>query len=234
MSGIYLEAGIGRPEMFTRVFSGFSVDPFLRAANDVSLRARLGLAEDAFVIGNIARLAPLKGHEDLFAAFDALLPDCPGARLLLIGDGPLRDRLEKRAREMGLTDKITFTGLVPPAAVPDYVGIMDCLAHLSFREALSRALPQALAAGKPVVSYDFDGADEICIDQKTGFLVHSGDFSTVARRLLQLSRDADLREKLGREGQEFVQRNFRAEDMVEKISELYARLVSQLRASPGQ
>src|SRR5437016_5235080 len=67
MTRIYLAKGIGRPEMYARVFSGFRVEPFLSAINDVALRSGLGLEQDAFVIGKIARLARLKGHEDLFA-----------------------------------------------------------------------------------------------------------------------------------------------------------------------
>ena len=224
MTRLYLAAGIGRPEMYTRIFSGFPVDPFLNAVNDPALRSRLGLAPDAFVIGNISRLAPLKGHEDLFTAFEALLPQCPKARLLLVGDGRLRTQLEARAQSPGLAGKVVFTGLVPPGEVPRHVGIMDCLAHLSAREALSRALPQALAAGKPVVAYDFDGADEICLENETGFLVHTGDIGTVTRRLFRLARDLPLRERLGRQGQQFVHENFAVEAMVDKLYTLYLKL----------
>jgi glycosyltransferase involved in cell wall biosynthesis len=227
MTRLYLAAGIGRPEMFTRIFSGFPVEPFANAAHDPALRSQLGLAPDAFVIGKIARLAPLKGHEDLFAAFQKLLPQFPRARLLLVGDGRLRTQLEARARTLGLADKVVFTGLVPPGEVPRYVGIMDCLAHLSAREALSRALPQALAAGKPVVSYDFDGADEVCLEDETGFLVHTGDTATVTQRLLQLANDAPLRERLGRRGQQFVRENFAVELMVDTIYNLYLKLAAK-------
>ena len=227
MTRLYLAAGIGRPEMFTRIFSGFPVEPFANAANDPALRSQLGLAPDAFVIGKIARLAPLKGHEDLLAAFQKLLPQFPRARLLLVGDGRLRTQLEARARTLGLADKAVFTGLVPPGEVPRYVGIMDCLAHLSAREALSRALPQALAAGKPVVSYDFDGADEICLDGETGFLVRTGDTATVTQRLLQLANDAPLRERLGRRGQQFVRENFAVEQMVDNLYHLYLKLAAK-------
>jgi len=226
MTRLYLAAGIGRPEMFTRIFSGFPVEPFANAANDPALRSRLGLAPDAFVIGKIARLAPLKGHEDLFTAFQELLPQLPRACLLLVGDGRLRTQLEARARTLGLADKVVFTGLVPPGEVPRYVGIMDCLAHLSAREALSRALPQALAAGKPVVSYDFDGADEICLDGETGFLVRTGDTATVTQRLLQLANDAPLRERLGRRGRQFVRENFAVEQMVDNLYHLYLKLAA--------
>jgi glycosyltransferase involved in cell wall biosynthesis len=228
MTRLYLAAGIGRPEMFTRIFSGFPVEPFANAANDPALRSQLGLAPAAFVIGKIARLAPLKGHEDLFAAFQKLLPQFPRARLLLVGDGRLRTQLEARARTLGLADKVVFTGLVPPGEVPRYVGIMDCLAHLSAREALSRALPQALAAGKPVVSYDFDGADEICLDGETGFLVRTGDTATVTQRLLQLANDAPLRERLGRRGQQFVRENFAVEQMVDSLYALYLKLAAEV------
>ena len=104
---------------------------------------------------------------------------------------------------------------------------MDCLAHLSSREALSRALPQALAAGKPVVAYDFDGADEICRDGQTGFLVPKGDTAMVARRLLELANDAALRERLGRSGTGFVRENFDVEQMVDTIYNLYLKLAAE-------
>src|SRR6266850_2302486 len=69
MTRRYLAAGIGRPEMYTRILSGFRIEPFVEARNDLKVRAELGLPEDAFVIGKIGRLAQLKGHEDLFKAF---------------------------------------------------------------------------------------------------------------------------------------------------------------------
>jgi len=213
--------------MFTRIFSGFQLEPFLDAKNDLALREKLGISANAFVIGKIARLFKLKGHDDLLAAFQKILPQIPRARLLLVGDGSLRPYLENRVREMNLTDKIIFTGLVPPNEVPRCVGIMDCLAHLSSREALSRALPQALAAAKPVVAYDFDGADEICLTGETGFLVRTGDVATVAQKLLQLANDPVLREKLGRSGSDFVRENFSVGQMVDSIYNLYLKLAAE-------
>jgi glycosyltransferase involved in cell wall biosynthesis len=227
MTRIYLAAGIGRPEMFTRIFSGFKLQPFLNATNDLALRKKLGIPAGAFVIGKIARLFKLKGHEDLLLAFQSALPQCPRARLLLVGDGSLRSHLENRARKLGVAEKVVFTGLVPPNEVARYIGIMDCLAHLSSREALSRALPQALAAGKPVVSYDFDGADEICLDGETGFLVRTGDTAAVTQRLLQLANDAPLREQFGRRGRQLVRENFAVEQMVDNLYHLYLKLAAE-------
>jgi glycosyltransferase involved in cell wall biosynthesis len=231
MTRVYLAAGIGTPDMFTRILSGFDLKPYAHLANDPALRARLGISEDAFVIGKLARLSPLKGHEDLFTAFQMLLPGCPHAHLLLIGDGTLRPRFERQLQTLGLADKVSFTGLLPPDEVPRYLGVLDCLAHLSYREALSRALPQALAAGRPIVAYDFDGADEICVEGQTGFLIRTGDVTTVALRLRQLAADAGLRRRLGAAGREFVLQNFSVERLVEEQYQLYMRLTSGVAAS---
>ncbi|HEY4415238.1 MAG TPA: glycosyltransferase family 4 protein [Verrucomicrobiae bacterium] len=226
MTRLYLAAGIGKPEMFTRIFSGFNLEPFLKAMNDLALRKQLGLPADAFVIGKIGRIFKLKGHADLLTAFAKILPQIPQARLLFVGDGSLRGEIEGQVRALGIEGKVAFTGLVPPAEVARYVGIMDCLAHLSYREALSRALPQALAAGKPVVAYDFDGADEVCLENKTGFLVRTGDTETAARRLLQLANQPELREQFGRCGQVFVRENFPIEKMVADQYHIYLKLAA--------
>jgi len=227
MTKLYLAAGIGRPEMFTRIFSGFDLQPFLNATNDLTLRQQLGLEENHFVIGKVSRIFKLKGHADLLKAFAKILPQVPNARLLFVGDGSLRGEVEKQARELNVRDKIVFTGLVAPYEVARHVGIMDCLAHLSYREALSRALPQALAAGKPVIAYDFDGADEICLENETGFLIRTGDIETAAQKILQLARDAALRKKFGERGQQFVSENFSVEKMVADQYAVYQNLAAK-------
>jgi glycosyltransferase involved in cell wall biosynthesis len=227
MTRLYLAAGIGRPEMFTRIFSGFDLKPFLNATNDPVLRQKLGLDESHFVIGKIGRIFKLKGHADLVTAFAKILRQIPQARLLFVGDGSLRGEIENQIRALGLGDKVIFTGLVAPNEVARYVGIMDCLAHLSYREALSRALPQALAAGKPVVAYDFDGADEVCLENETGFVVHTGDTNAAAEKLMQLANDATLRQKLGRCGTQFVRENFSVEKMVADQYTVYQKLAAQ-------
>ena len=227
MTKLYLAAGIGKPEMFTRIFSGFNLEPFLNATNDLALRKKLGLDESHFVIGKVARIFKLKGHADLLAAFAKIVPQVPNARLLFVGDGSLRGEMENLTRALGLTDKVVFAGLVPPGEVARHVSIMDCLAHFSYREALSRALPQALAAGKPVVAYDFDGADEVCLENKTGFIVRTGDTATAAEKLLQLAKDAGLRERLGQCGSQFVRENFSVEKMVVDQYTVYQQLAAQ-------
>ena len=220
----YLAAGIGRPEQYTKIFSGFPLAPFLSAKSDLELRKTLGIAPGDFVIGKIARLFKLKGHDDLFVVAPELVRRNPKIKFLLVGDGEWRGRFEQLAKSSGLEKHFIFTGLVAPTEVPKYVGIMDALVHLSLREGLPRALPQALAAGKPVVAYDCDGAREVCIENETGFLVPPGHHAYLAFKLSRLSREKLLCEHLGKRGQQFVREHFAVEKMVDDIYDLYLKL----------
>ncbi len=227
MTQQYLAAGIGRPEQFTRIFSGFSLDPYLAAQNDLARRARLGLAPDDIVIGKIARLFQLKGHATLFAIAPTLVAACPQIKFLLVGDGRWRKRFEQMARTTGLQKHFIFSGLVSPAEIPSLLGVMDILVHLSEREGLPRALPQALAAGRPVVAFDCDGAREVCRDGETGFLVRPGHLHGLTERLLLLARDAKLRAELAACGREFVRANFAVELMIANLQRLYVKLAAE-------
>lgn len=220
----YLAAGIGQPDQFTRILSGFALEPFLSATNDPELRAQLGLEMTDIVVGKIARLFKLKGHDDLISIAPSLVRACPRLKFLLVGDGPWRERFEARVRALGLEKHFVFVGLVSPAMVARLMGIMDLVVHLSSREGLPRALSQALASARPVVAYDCDGASEVCIDNETGFLVPPGDRARLSERLLFLAQDAALRERLGRNGREFVRQRFGVQQMIDEIHQLYLRL----------
>ncbi|MHB8520581.1 MAG: glycosyltransferase family 4 protein [Limisphaerales bacterium] len=223
----YLAAGIGRPGQYTRIFSGFSLEPFLQTTHDLALRRQLGIGLTDIVIGMIARLFKLKGHDDLFAIAPRLIERCPRLKFLLVGDGPWRQRFTHQARKLGLEKQFVFVGLVPPEAVPRYVGIMDILVHLSLREGLPRALPQALAAARPVIAYDCDGAGEVCRNGETGFLVTSGDLDALTDRVLQLAGDPALRERLGRTGQQLVREWFPLQRMIDELHALYRKLARE-------
>jgi glycosyltransferase involved in cell wall biosynthesis len=226
MTRQYLAAGIGRPDQYTRIFSGFPLEPLLASQNDSALRAKLGLSTSDIVIGKIARLFKLKGHDDLFLVAPALVRACPQIRFLLVGDGLWRNRFEQKSRELGLQKHFVFAGLVPPQDIPRHVGIMDILVHLSLREGLPRALPMAMAAGRPIVAYDCDGAKEVCLDNDTGFLLQPGDLTGLTERLTRLATDSALRERLGQRGREFARERFGVQRMVDDLYALYIRLAA--------
>jgi glycosyltransferase involved in cell wall biosynthesis len=225
MARQYLAAGIGRPDQYTRIYSGFDLAPFLQAVNDPARRAQLGLAPEDLVVGKVARLFKLKGHDDLLEVAPALVRRFPRLRLVFIGDGVWRGRLEARVRALGLTDHVRFVGLVPPSEIPSWMGILDVVVHLSRREGLPRALPQALAAGKPVVAYACDGAPEVCRPGETGFLVAPGDLAGLRESLARLLEDAALRHRLGAQGRAWVTQHFDVAKMVDALHALYLRLL---------
>ncbi len=227
MTRQYLAGGIGRPLQYTKIYSGFPLEPFLSVANDPALRARWKIAPDDMVIGMIARLFKLKGHDDLFEIAPDLLRVHPRMKFLLLGDGIWRERFQNRAKVLNLENNFIFTGLVSPSEIPGLIGIMHIVAHLSRREGLPRALPQALAAGRSVVAYDCDGAGEVCLDNETGFLVKPGDLPTLTERLTRLAGDAGLRERLALRGRQFVSERFGVEQMVDHLYALYLKLAAE-------
>jgi glycosyltransferase involved in cell wall biosynthesis len=232
MTRQYLEAGIGRPGQFTTIRSGFDLQPYLAASDDPELRRKLGIGPQDIVIGKIARLFKLKGHEDLFAVAAEIVRQVPQTRFLLVGDGPWRERFERQLAMRALRSHFVFTGLVPPTDVPRYVGIMNGLVHLSRREGLARALPQAMAAGKAIVAFDCDGAREVCRPGETGFLVQPGDQAALIDAVVSIARSSDLRHQLGENGRRLARSQFDVGRMVDEIHSLYLRLRADMQ-QPG-
>jgi glycosyltransferase involved in cell wall biosynthesis len=223
----YLNAGIGSREQYTRIFSGFPLDPYLQAQNSAEVRARFGIRSEDIVIGKIARLFELKGHDDLFLLAPELLKRNPRVKFLLVGGGPWEERFKKLAAQLRVADHFIFTGLVPPAQIPSLTGIMDMLVHLSLREGLPRALPQAMAAGKPVVAYDCDGAGEVCRNDKTGFLIKPRHREELLNGLAALAGNPELRARMGASAREFVRERFPVEKMVSDTRVLYWQLLER-------
>jgi glycosyltransferase involved in cell wall biosynthesis len=224
MTRQYLAAGVGRPEQYTRILSGFRLQPFLTAGPDPVLRQQLGISQSDLVVGKVARLCPLKGHDDLLAIAPALVRECPRLKFLLVGDGPWRKRLEDRARALGLAGHTVFAGFVPPERIPAFFGIMDLVVHFSRREGLARSVSQALCAARPVVVCDCDGAGEVCRHGETGFLVPPGDLARYSSQVLRLIGDPDLRRRLGLAGQQWVRDQFAVEKMLDELLALYREL----------
>jgi len=228
MARQYLDAGIGTPAQYTRIFSGFDLAPFLGAQRDPELAERLGIRPGDFVVGKVARLFQLKGHDDLFASAMEMVRRVPNVRFLLLGDGPWRARFETMAATTpGLAGRFVFAGLVPPSEVSRYLGLMDVLVHLSRREGLARVLPQAVAAGKPVIAFDCDGAAEVCRDLQTGFLLPVGDLVGLVDRIARLAGDPELASRLGATGRSWVRERFSEEALVQSLDALYRRLLQR-------
>src|SRR5260221_2980417 len=114
MTEQYLAAGICRRDKYVTIHSGININAFLSASRDKSLRESLGISESDLVVGKIARLFRLKGHEFLFEAAPRIVAAVPNAKFLLVGDGIYRERFERRAAEMNLRSHFVFARVVAP------------------------------------------------------------------------------------------------------------------------
>lgn len=217
-----LAAGIGRPEQYVTVYSGMDTKPFLNPPIPrETVRDSLGISPDHVVVGTIARLFDLKGHDDLIDLAPALCRRFPNLRFLWVGDGSLRAKLQARIDSAGLTDRFIFAGLVPPSKVPELTAAMDILVHPSRREGLARALPQGQLAGCPVVTYDIDGNREGLVDGQTGYLVEPFNVQSFGEKLATLLADPVQAKAMGQAGRTFAAGRFDTKVMVDGLERVY-------------
>ena len=227
MTEQYVQAGVAPRERFVTIYSGMEVEPFLnppRSRDEV--RRQLGFGPEHVVITKVARLFHLKGHESVIAAAGRVAREHPNVRFLFVGDGILREQFQRQIKEARLSEAFVFTGLVPPQQVPELIQASDVIVHTSLWEGLARVLPQALIAGKPVVSYDVDGAREVVIPGQTGYLLPRQSVNELSVALCELVSDPALRERLGRTGRERFVDQFRHETMTRRIREVYEALLA--------
>ena len=189
------------------------------------VRTELGYRPEDVVVGKIARLFELKGHEYLLQAAPAIVAAQPNVKFLLVGDGVLRRQLEAHVAALGLSDRFRFLGLVAPEQIPELIAAMDMVVHVSLREGLARALVQALIVGRPVIGYDIDGAREVVIDGETGYLLPPQSIEPLATAIERLAADPALRDRLGAEGRRRFTDRFRCERMVDDLHDLYVRIL---------
>ena len=227
-----LAVGVGKPEQYTTIYSALELANFRPSGRNG--RQSLGISPDDKVIGVVARLAKLKGHEYLLKIAHQVIREVPNAKLMFVGDGALKERISKEVRDRGLVSRVIFTGLVEPSRIPGLIEAMDVLVHPSLREGLARALPQALALGKPVVSFDIDGAREVVLDGKTGFIIpppnednEKSFLDKLAGKIIYLLKHTAEADKMGQAGQEHIKQNFDSAYMVKRIAQVYRELTSQ-------
>jgi len=224
----YVDAGIAPRDKFTTVYSGMDVDPFLtppRSRDEV--RQQLGLQQEHVAVAKVARLFHLKGHKFLIEAARPVIDRCPNVRFVLIGNGILREQFEQRISELGLSEHFILTGLVPPEQIPELVSAADIVAHTSEWEGLARVLPQGLISGKPVVSYDVDGAREVVIPGETGYLLPVEEIAGLADAICELAESPELRNRLGENGRARFTEMFRHQTMTAQIRDVYQHVLAR-------
>ena len=223
-----LAANIGTRDQYVTVHSGMETGPFINppVARD-EMRRQLGIEPQHVVVGTIARLFHLKGHDDLLDLAPDLCRRFPNLRFLWVGDGLLRPAFERRIGEMNLKDRFILTGLVPPSRVPELTNAMDIVVHPSRREGLARAIVQGQLARCPVIAYDIDGNREGLVEGETGYALPPFDQRLLAEKLAMLVEDEALRRAMGEAGRAFALSRFDAKVMVDGLERVYADALAQ-------
>ncbi len=218
-----LADSIASPEKYVTIRSGIELDRFRQPSRPrKAVQAELGIPVDAAVVGTVTRLSPQKAPLDFVAAAARVAARRPNVHFVIVGDGPLRAEVQAQIATEDLTARFHLTGL--RRDVPDLLHSFDVFALTSLWEGLPRVLPQAMAAGLPIVATAVDGNAEAVEDGVNGFLTPPGDPRMLAAALLRLLDDPTLAAQIGAAGRE-RSTEFSARKMVDDIAALYETLL---------
>lgn len=198
--------------------NGVALDRFRPARDIAVLRRSLGLG-DGVLIGTAGRFDPVKRYHDLLQAMARVRALRPGVRLLLIGDGPERSRLERMTAELDLTECVVFPGWQKDLTT--WMSALDVFVLPSESEGLPCAVLEAMAAGVPVVATPVGDLPHVVIEGESGFLVPIGDIRALADALVRLVDDEALRQRFGRFSRESVMKRYSEQSMVDRYTEIY-------------
>jgi glycosyltransferase involved in cell wall biosynthesis len=213
-----------KPEKIVPIHYGMMVSAGW-AGDSEGIRRELSLGGDERLVLSIGRLTEQKGHRYLLEAWRRISSECPRGRLLLVGDGPARERLTRHAERLGVAGSVIFLGWRKD--VPRLLEAGDVVVHPSLWEGFGLVLLEAMAAGKPVVGTNVSAIPEIVADGGTGLLVPPRDPSALAEAVLRLLRDAGLRSAMGCAGRERVNREFTVDKMVSAHEAVYGRVLTE-------
>ncbi|MHB1844428.1 MAG: glycosyltransferase [Deltaproteobacteria bacterium] len=228
---VVLEDGVP-PERVSLVRNGLDLTRFDSAAREGSAEA-IELTGGGLVpcVINVANMNhPVKGQDDLLLAMDRVRRLAPSARLLLVGDGPLRAGYERRARELGLGGCVVFAG--HRTDVPALLARATLAVSASHAEGLSNAVIEAMAARLPVVATAVGGNVELVRPGVSGWLVPPSNAAVLAERILvAIERPGEARE-LGERARSFVEAELSLDRMVQGFERLYERMALDSERPP--
>ncbi|MBI3802811.1 MAG: glycosyltransferase [Nitrospirae bacterium] len=207
------------------IHNGCDIDRFMRPALQEDLRVKWKIPAAAPVIGTVGRLAKEKGQALLIEAVSLLQSEFPDLHLIIVGEGPEREALEKEGARRGLGNRLILTGL--QREVPDYLALMNLFVFPSLNEGFSNALLEAMAAGKPVIASDIVENVEILPSEKFGLRVPPNDAGALAEKIRFLLKNPSEAEAMGRRAQARVAAEFTDAIMMEKIQRLYQTLLQE-------
>jgi glycosyltransferase involved in cell wall biosynthesis len=216
---ILIDDGVAAERIVT-VHDGVNVG-YIDKQPAVDVHAAFWLPKGVPVVGNVAALAPHKGQKHLVAAAARLVRDLPDTRVVIIGDGELREPLERQVRDLGLERHVLIAGFRG-----DVIGLMktfDLFVMSSVTEGLGSAILEAMACSRAVVATRAGGIPEVVVPGETGLLVAPHDEPALAAAIVELLRDPARRAEMGAAGRTRVVEQFSIDKMVQATLAVYER-----------
>ncbi len=216
--------GIASPEAVRVIPLGLDLEPLAHPAPDAGpgLREDLGIPRGAFVAGMVARLVPIKRHEDLFHAIPLVLRDYPGTWFVIVGDGERRRELEHLAARLGIGHRLRFAGFRRDQG--RVYRDLDLVVLTSANEGLPVVIIEALASGTPAVATRVGGVPELIEEGKTGYIVEPGNIESIAAGIKKAAADPGKTRALGQAAQAEILRKYSIHRLVRDIEDLYDEL----------
>lgn len=181
--------------------------------------------DKTMVIGMQSRIVRIKDHNTLIKAFALLKEEFKSAgfnlKLRIAGDGDLKEGLVVFAKELGLSDDVEFTGMIPEKELVDFLQSLDIYVHASFGETMSTSIMQAMACKLPIIASDVNGINNMITDQQTGLLVPPENIEMLAAAMSLLIRDEQLREAYSDKAYDYAMNNFSNNSMFESYKALF-------------
>ena len=215
------------------IYNSLDLEQFesVPADNVEALRLKLGISPEEKVLVNVGRLAPQKGQRYLLMALRMVLTKDPNVRLVIRGDGPIREILQAMGLELGIASKVSFVDPVPK--ISWLLGLSDIFVFPSLHEGLGIALLEAMAMGKPCVASEVGPIPEVVEHGRSGLLVRPRDPDDLARAILALLDQEDLRREMGERGRQIVKEKFDIRQNVRALEKVYIEGLSPARALAG-
>lgn len=211
------------PDKIVSIPTGIDLKIFKAGKSGANIRRALKISVRAPLIGMVSVLRSWKGHIYLLEAIPDVAKRFPNARFLIVGDGPYKDVIEEKIKEMGIGKYIIMTG--HREDIPALLSAIDFLVFPSYaNEGVPQAVLQAFAAGRTVIASNVGSISEVVLNNKTGILIPSRNSSILTEKIIELLKDKDKRKKMAFAGRKLVESGYSLEAMLNKIEKLYNAL----------
>jgi len=217
------------PEKIITIYNGIDIRKFHPRAKAGSLLSEFNLNDSIPIIGIVANCSSVKDHNTLLEALNIVKKEANHAfKCLLVGDGPLKEGLKLKVKNLKLENNVIFLGKRDD--IPELLSVIDLFVLTSKVEGLPNVILEAMACGKPVITTSVGGIPEVIIDRESGILVSPQNPNTLAEAIVDLLNDRELREKMGQQGRKIVEEKFSLERMIRDYENLYMFLYSKFQS----